>query len=128
VGCQCAQRPRPRGSGTWWFCADWLTYDAAETECSSSFGGRLAITRDLDLNAWAAREAHGWVPGDEWWIGLRATGDVWSWSDGVELVDSAFRWDEPNTGPDTCAHLWREPGGWADWHCDTAMAFICEVP
>jgi hypothetical protein len=126
TACVCARRERH--GLDWWFCNDARGHNAATILCASNYGGRLAVTKDLDDNAWAAREGHGFLPGSNWWIGLSAVSSVWSWSDGSPLVESAFVWTDPNYGPDACAHLWRHPGGWADYACTLTQPYICEVP
>ena len=118
-----------------------LTWQDADAACVG-FGGHLASIPDDATNELVKELVNKTnFTDDTTWIGLNdvALEGAWKWSDGTDLVFTAWAGGQPNNWsgcwfgdcPEDCVAI-DDPmigfGGWNDLECDKEHRFICMRP
>jgi len=118
-----------------------LAWQDADTLCQG-LGGSLASIHDEETNELVKELVNKTnFTDDTTWIGLNdlVLEGAWKWSDGTDLVFTAWEGGQPNnwsgcwfgTCPENCVAI-NDPmigfGGWNDLECDKEHRFICMKP
>ena len=119
--------------GTYLFCSETETWDAARGACQG-LGYELSIIETEAEDDWLSLESEF---SDDAWIGLtRVSSSLYQWTTGVTVWDDedptgyANFWSgEPNTGGGRdCGQLLNVSGRWWMEQCDRDFPYICEAP
>uniref|UniRef100_A0A8C5QJV6 C-type lectin domain-containing protein n=1 Tax=Leptobrachium leishanense TaxID=445787 RepID=A0A8C5QJV6_9ANUR len=109
------------GKSGYFFSTATVTWDEANTDCSSRQAQLLVLANKGEMDALVPH-----MDGKPYWIGLKKIVNNWTWHNG--LIPSFTSWNpnEPNNagGRENCVEM--KSGLWNDIDCTIKLAYICK--